>query len=77
MIFETDRLILRPITQGDFDNWYEILSDAETMQHYPEPFDEAKTKRWIKWNLDNYEEYGLVYGRSNEKKTVNLSETAA
>ena len=59
MIFETDRLILRPITQDDFDNWYEILSDAETMQHYPAPYDAAGVQRWIDWTLNNYEQYGF------------------
>ena len=59
MIIETERLRLRELVPEDFEAWHEILSDPETMQHYPEPFDEAKTKRWIKWNLDNYEEYGF------------------
>ena len=29
------------------------------MQHYHAPFDEDKVKRWISWNLDNYEKYGF------------------
>ncbi len=55
---ETERLILREYTIDDFDALYEIMSDAETMQHYPAPFDEAKTRGWIEWNLDNYKKYG-------------------
>ena len=43
----------------DFDALYEIMSDAETMQHYPAPFDEARTGRWIEWNLENYARYGF------------------
>ena len=31
----------------------------ETMAHYPAPFDEALTRRWIDWNLENYEQYGF------------------
>jgi hypothetical protein len=27
------------------DALYEIMSDTETMQHYPAPFDEARTRR--------------------------------
>ncbi len=59
MIIETERLILREYTWEDFDSLYEIVSDAETMQHYPKPFDEERTKSWIEWNLQNYEKYGF------------------
>ena len=59
MIIETNRLFLREYKFDDYDALYEILSDAETMQHYPAPFDEEKTRGWIKWNLENYEKYGF------------------
>ena len=39
MQLQTDRLILREYTLDDFDALYEIMSDADTMQHYPAPFD--------------------------------------
>ena len=58
-MIETERLILRNYTMDDFTALYEIVSDAETMQHYPAPFDEEKTRGWIKWNLENYEKYGF------------------
>ena len=58
MHLQTDRLILREYTMNDFDALYEIMSDAETMQHYPAPFDEARTRRWIEWNFENYQKYG-------------------
>ena len=58
MKLETQRLILREYTKEDFDSLYEIMSDPETMQHYPAPFDKARTRRWIEWNLENYEKYG-------------------
>ena len=58
-IIETERLILREYTTDDFAALYEIMSDPETMQHYPAPFDEEKTRGWIKWNLENYEKYGF------------------
>ena len=56
---ETERLVLREYTPDDFGALYEILSDPETMQHYPAPFDVEKTRNWISWNLDNYEKYGF------------------
>ena len=58
MQLQTDRLILREYSMDDFDALYEIMSDAETMQHYPAPFDQARTLRWIEWNLENYQKYG-------------------
>ena len=44
MQLETDRLILRELTMDDIDDLYEILSDEDTMEHYPKPFDEKKDK---------------------------------
>lgn len=58
-MIETERLLLREYTPDDFDALYEIVSDPETMAHYPAPFDEARTRRWIDWNLENYAEYGF------------------
>lgn len=58
-MIDTPRLILRNYTMDDFDALFEILSDPETMQHYPAPFNEEKTRSWILWNLDNYEKYGF------------------
>lgn len=59
MKIETERLLLRELTLDDFDALYEILSDTETMQHYPKLFDEERTKGWIEWNHHNYKEYGF------------------
>jgi RimJ/RimL family protein N-acetyltransferase len=58
MELQTKRLILREYTMDDFDALYEIMSDPETMQHYPAPLDQARTRRWIEWNLENYQKYG-------------------
>ena len=59
IIIETEHLILREYTLDDFDKLYEILSDAETMAHYPSPYDENGTMRWLNWSLDNYQKYGF------------------
>ena len=58
-MIETERLVLRELTPEDFDALHEILSDPETMQHYPAPFDAERTRRWIAWNQDNYRRYGF------------------
>lgn len=55
----TKRLIFREYSSDDFDALYEILSDEETMAHYPKPFDEDRVRGWIQWNLDNYKKFGF------------------
>ena len=69
MIIETKRLRLREYRMDDFDVLLEILSDEETMQHYPKPYDAQGTKRWIQWNLDNYRQYGFGLWAVELKKT--------
>ena len=69
MILETDRLILREYTQDDFDALYAILSDPETMQHYPKPYDAAGTQRWLDWSSDNYRRYGFGLWAIDLKET--------
>ena len=59
MILETERLIIREYTPGDFDALYEILSDAQTMKYYPKPYDENGVRRWINWCIDSYRQYGF------------------
>lgn len=59
MQLETERLILREFTFDDFDALFQILSDPETMQHYPKPFDEQKVRGWIEWNIENYQVFGF------------------
>lgn len=59
VILETDRLILRQYTMDDFPALYELLSSPITMAHYPRPYDEKGTKRWIGWSLENYEKLGF------------------
>ena len=59
MVLETARLRLREYTPEDFEALFEILSDPETMKHYPKPYDEKMTRRWIEWSIENYEQYGF------------------
>ena len=59
MIIETSRLILREMTEDDFDSLYAILSDPETMRYYPKPYDEAGVRRWIAWCCDSYAKHGF------------------
>ena len=46
-VIETERLLLREYVSEDFEALYEIMSDEETMKHYPASFDEERTRDWI------------------------------
>ena len=46
-------------TMDDFEALFAIVSDEETMKHYPAPFDIERTKGWITWNVENYSKYGF------------------
>lgn len=59
MKLETERLILRDMTEDDFDALYAILSDAETMQHYPAPFGKERVRAWIERNRERYRTDGF------------------
>lgn len=59
MIIETDRLILRRLTMDDLTDLHHILSDPESMKHYPKPFDLDQSRSWIAWNIENYSKYGF------------------
>ena len=68
-MIETERLRLREYTRDDFDVLYAIISDPETMAHYPRPYDEEGTWRWINWSLDNYAKYGFGLWAAELKQT--------
>jgi ribosomal-protein-alanine N-acetyltransferase len=54
MILETPRLMLRELAPEDADEMARILSDPETMRHYPAPFDRAGVEAWIERNRQRY-----------------------
>ena len=56
---ETERLILREMTPGDFDRLYAVLADSDIMQHYPHTFDETRVRNWINKNLERYRVFGF------------------
>ena len=59
MILETQRLILREMTQEDLPALRRILQDDETMVAYNGAFDEAETQAWLDRQLARYAQYGV------------------
>ena len=58
-MMETDRLILRNMTENDYDALYQVLADSDIMQHYPYTFDEARVRGWISCNIERYRIFGF------------------
>lgn len=58
-MIETERLILREMTEDDFDALYKVLSDSDIMNHYPYTFDEKRVRGWINKNIERYRIYGF------------------
>lgn len=59
MVIETKRLLLREMTEKDYDALYRILADSDIMQHYPYAFDEARVRGWINRNIERYKIFGF------------------
>ena len=59
MILETERLLLREMTQDDLPALQGILQDEETMYAYNGAFDEAETQAWLDRQLSRYAQYGF------------------
>lgn len=59
MVIETERLLLREMTDDDFHALYEVLSNPNIMQHYPYAFDEDSVRNWIKRNVQRYRVLGF------------------
>jgi RimJ/RimL family protein N-acetyltransferase len=58
-ILETTRLVLREFEAADADALALVLSDAETMRHYPAAYDRAGVGQWIARNRERYGRDGV------------------
>jgi RimJ/RimL family protein N-acetyltransferase len=58
-ILETARLILREFVPEDAAALAQVLSDPETMRHYPAPLNRAQVDEWIERNRRRYREDGV------------------
>lgn len=59
MVIETKCLLLRDMTENDYDALYKVLADSDIMQHYPYTFDEARVRGWISKNIERYRIFGF------------------
>ena len=59
MIFETQRLSLREMTQADFPALCTILQDEAVMYAYEGPFSGAEVQEWLDRQLERYRKWGF------------------
>ncbi len=59
MILETERLILREMTQEDYPALAEILQDEEAMFAYGHAFSDEETQAWLNRMLEQYRTDGF------------------
>ena len=67
---ETERLRLRELNGNDEKFLYDILSDKETMQYYPAPFDLDRVRKSIQRSINSYKEnkfglWGIILKEQN------------
>jgi RimJ/RimL family protein N-acetyltransferase len=60
-IIETPRLFLRELTLNDTYELSLVLSDEESMRHYPHAFSQDEVRNWIERNIERYknDNFGL------------------
>lgn len=58
VILETERLVLCEMTMDDVDDLALIISDAETMRFYPQPYDRRGVEEWVERNINRYAQDG-------------------
>ena len=58
-MIETERLILREMTEGDFEALRRVLGDGDIMRHYPYSFDDERVRCWIARNRERYRIFGF------------------
>lgn len=56
---ETERLILRELSDADYESLYSVLANSDIMQHYPYTFDESRVRAWIPKNIERYRVFGF------------------
>jgi len=71
-ILETPRLLLREFLPEDADALALVLSDAETMRYYPEPYDRAGVEQWIARSRERYKRDGVGLWASVLKSTSEM-----
>ena len=71
-ILETQRLVLRQLTEADFDAWSAVLRDPDVMYAYEHGFSEEEVHQWIDRQQERYAQYGFGLWALIEKASGEL-----
>ena len=72
MILQTERLILRELTQTDIVDLCEILQDEQTMYAYEHAFLDEEVQCWFDSQLVRYNKYGFGLWAVIEKESQKM-----
>lgn len=61
IVIESERLFLREYKDSDLGDLMKIISDEETMKHFPKPYDERGARRWIEWSVEHCKKHGFGF----------------
>ncbi|MGN0595489.1 MAG: GNAT family N-acetyltransferase [Hominimerdicola sp.] len=59
MILQTERLMLREMTQADFDDLCKMLKDKDVMYAYEHAFSNEEAHEWLDRQIQRYKDYGF------------------
>ena len=68
IILETERLLLREMTQKDYPSLAAILQDSETMYAYEGPFTDEETQACLSGTLSGTGKTDSVFGQSFSRR---------
>lgn len=72
IILETDRLLLRKMTQDDLGALCKMLKDKEVMRAYEHAFSDEEAQAWLNRQLTRYSQDGFGLWAVVKKKTDDL-----
>lgn len=59
MIFQTERMYLREMSQTDFDSLCKILQDKDTMYAYEGAFNDNEVQEWLDRQISRYQKWNF------------------
>ena len=69
MVLETERLLLRKMTEADYESLAAILQDPQVMYAYEHAFSDEEVRQWLDRQLERYARYGFGLWGVIEKAT--------
>lgn len=72
LVIKTERLLLRELTEADFEAAREILGDARVMYAWEHGFSDGEVRAWIAENIARYRRGGFSYLAAADRASGSL-----